>query len=121
MNFLLVGFGGSIGVILRYLVGRWTARASAGFPLGTFIINVTGAFVLGWLTSEIGRLFPMHATLLMLFFGTGVCGAYTTFSTFSYESWRLLRGGRPLTAVAYIVASAVTGLAAAACGVNGLI
>lgn len=120
MNFLLVGLGGSVGAVLRYIVGRQTPQASDGFPLGTFIVNTTGAFILGWLSNRAGQIFPSHMNFWTLFLGVGMCGAYTTFSTFSYESWRLLRAGRNSLAVWYMLTTTVVGLGASALGLIGL-
>jgi CrcB protein len=85
------------------------------FPWGTFAINVSGSFLLGVLTGAAlyHGLGPLPKTAL----GTGFCGAYTTFSTFSYETVRLVEEGSVLAASANMVASVVVGLVAAAAGI----
>jgi CrcB protein len=92
VNVLLVAAGGAIGAAARYLAGLWiVARLGAGFPWGTFFVNVTGSFVIGivLVLVEEGTL-PAGARL---FLAVGILGGYTTFSSFSYETLQLLAGG----------------------------
>jgi fluoride exporter len=86
---LLVGIGGFIGAILRYILGGWIQNSFVNFPVGTLIINVTGSFFLGLIMylSEYQGLFGEETRI---FLTIGVIGAYTTLSTFGYESFRLL-------------------------------
>jgi CrcB protein len=88
--------------------------------VATLLINVTGSFLLGWLTSSAAKLWPHSAAAWVLFLGTGLCGAYTTFSTFSYEVVVLVREGRMSTAGLYIVSTFLLGFPAAAMGLYGL-
>jgi fluoride exporter len=92
---LLVGAGGFLGTVLRYAVGGWAARWKAGwtFPIETLLINVTGCVVIGLLAglSESRGLFT-GSTRAFLFIG--VLGGYTTFSTFGYETFQLVRGAQ---------------------------
>lgn len=121
MGWLLVGIGGSLGAVCRFLVGRWTvARYPSSFPLGTFAVNVTGALLLGLVTRLAGLLLPHTATAASLFLGTGFCGAYTTFSTFSYETVSFIRQHRAPTAALYVAATLIVGFAAAGLGLYGL-
>lgn len=86
---LLIGLGGSIGAVLRFLLGGWIQRFSASFPLGTLFVNFTGSLALGFImysSMNQGGLGSDARTFLAI----GVLGAYTTMSTFSYESLRLL-------------------------------
>jgi CrcB protein len=110
MTALLVALGAAVGAPLRYLVDR--AVGSHNFPWGTFVVNVAGSFVLGLLAGG-----SRHAGApLLALAGTGFCGALTTYSTFGYETVRLLQdGARPL-AVLNAVGSLVAGLAAAVAG-----
>ena len=89
---LLVAAGGAIGAAARYLAGLWiVARFGAGFPWGTFFVNVTGSFVIGIVLVLVERgTLPAEARL---FVAVGICGGYTTFSSFSYETLQLLNGG----------------------------
>jgi fluoride exporter len=113
--FLAVAAGGFVGAPSRYLLDRSiSGRAHSGRPWGTFVINVTGSLLLGFLTglTMTGHLSEIGKALL----GTGFCGAYTTFSTFTFESVRLLEDGRIVDAMANVVISVAVGLAAAAAG-----
>jgi CrcB protein len=113
--FLAVAAGGFVGAPSRYLLDRYiSGRARSGRPWGTLVINVTGSLLLGFLTglTMTGHLSEIGKALL----GTGFCGAYTTFSTFAFESVRLLEDGRIVDAVGNVVISAAVGLAAAAAG-----
>ncbi len=114
--FIAVAVGGLLGAPCRYLLDRGiNGRIETDLPWGTFVINISGAFLLGLLTGlTIARhLSPLGNALL----GTGFCGAYTTFSTFTFESVRLLEDGRFFEAVANVSASVLIGLGAAAAGV----
>ncbi|WP_026960892.1 fluoride efflux transporter CrcB [Alicyclobacillus herbarius] len=122
MAWVWVGVGGILGALCRYQLSRWIGeRIIVSFPLATLIINVSGSFLLGWLTHNLGLLLPESISpAAMLLLGTGLCGAYTTFSTFSYESVILLRERRFEAAAVYILASAFCGIAAAALGLYGI-
>jgi len=92
-NWLAVAFGAAAGGVLRYAVALWFGnRISPGFPWGTLFINITGSAFIGFfstLSGPEGRLLvPPQARLLVM---TGVCGGYTTFSTFSLETLRLMQ------------------------------
>ena len=113
MNWLVVVAGGMIGAPLRYLTDRAVqSRHDSLFPWGTFVVNVTGCLILGTLTGAAAA-----GPDLRLFLGTGLCGALTTYSTFSYETLRLTETGAGLYAAANAVASVAAGLAAAFAGV----
>lgn len=101
-----------MGALARYGLGTWIAgRWPTIFPLGTCIINVTGSFAIGFLltfTTEKYHLGPEWRLLFVV----GFLGAYTTFSTFEYETLKLLEDGRLLTATLYVVSSVLAGLVA---------
>ncbi len=100
---LLVGAGATTGSILRYSIGRLITRiVDTDFPLGTWLINVIGSFLLGLFFREIWV--AEHALNWWLFLGTGFCGGFTTFSTMSIEAVRLLRTNRVL-AIVYLGSS----------------
>ena len=109
LEVLFVAAGGAIGSVTRYLVGGWIAnRFGAAFPYGTFVINVTGSFIIGFFLAfaqERAALSPYWR----LFFAVGFVGGYTTFSTFEYEGIRLLQDGEMLLASVYLIGSVVTG------------
>ncbi|MGD0808773.1 MAG: fluoride efflux transporter CrcB [Acidimicrobiales bacterium] len=113
--FLAVAAGGLVGAPSRYLLDRAiSGRTEPGRPWGTFVINVSGSLLLGLLTglTMTGHLSEIGKALL----GTGFCGAYTTFSTFSFETVRLVEDGRVFDAAGNVVISVALGLAAAAAG-----
>jgi len=113
---LAVAFGGLLGAPSRYLLDRYVSRHyEANLPWGTFIVNVTGSFLLGLLTglATAGNLAPIPLAVL----GTGFCGAYTTFSTFTFETIRMVEDGRYLEALMNLGMSIALGLAAATTGV----
>jgi CrcB protein len=115
MTFVLVLLGGAIGAPARYLTDRYVqAHHDSVLPWGTFTVNVAGSFVLGALLSG-GANAGLPQWLLTLG-GTGFCGALTTFSTFGFETIRLVEDGSWLAAVANVAASVVAGLAACALG-----
>lgn len=100
--------------MLRYLAGK--CIGSSAFPWGTFVVNVTGCFLIGLLSTWIGRHnLPSDLRLLLT---VGICGGFTTFSTFSHESLTLIRGGQTLLGFAYITASIAMGLIAAYVGMK---
>lgn len=106
MDYILVGIGGACGSIVRYELGRIIAEKSkARIPWGTFIINVSGAFLLGFINS-IGA----NANMLHLL-ADGFLGAYTTFSTFMYEGFNLFQEREKLNAFIYILGSLILGIA----------
>lgn len=96
MTTALVALGGAIGAVLRFVAdGEVKRRRAASWPLGTFLINVVGSFVLGAL---LGARLPSWSTALL---ATGICGGFTTFSTASVEAVTLLRGRRTAAALCY--------------------
>jgi CrcB protein len=105
MSLILVGIGGIFGGITRFQFGKLLSQKSnAAFPSGTFIINITGALLLGVLTSiDTGK-------NVYLFLGDGFLGAYTTFSTFMYEGFNLFQGNDKFNAFLYILGSLILGI-----------
>ncbi|WP_393086644.1 fluoride efflux transporter CrcB [Streptomyces sp. LN704] len=117
MNWLLVIVGGMLGAPLRYLTDRAVqTRHDTVFPWGTFTVNVVGCLVLGLLTGAVAA--GAAGQHLQLFLGTGLCGALTTYSTFSYETLRLTETGAGLYAAANVIVSVAAGLGAAFAGVS---
>jgi fluoride exporter len=112
---LLVALGAAVGAPLRYLVDRAIqSRHDSLFPWGTFGVNVVGSFVLGLLVGGVTA--AAVPGRVMDFLGTGLCGALTTYSTFGYETVRLLQDRARFYAVLNAVASVVAALGAAYCG-----
>ncbi|MFJ7049906.1 fluoride efflux transporter CrcB [Streptomyces sp. NPDC101112] len=116
MNWVLVVVGGMVGAPLRYLTDRAVqSRHDTVFPWGTFTVNAAGSLVLGVLTGAVAV--GAASSDLRLFLGTGLCGALTTYSTFSYETLRLAQDGARLHAALYVTGSVAAGLGAAFAGV----
>ena len=104
LNCLLVGLGGFIGAVMRYLIGLLPLKNPDGFPLATFIVNVVGALAIGCIALAVSKYANLDQRLI-LFLKVGICGGFTTFSTFSLEAFGLLEKGRLITGAVYITAS----------------
>lgn len=105
MSFLIVGIGGILGSLARFSLGKFISeRSNSSFPVGTAFINITGAVMLG-IISSIGV-----SKNLYLFLGDGFLGAYTTFSTFMYEGFNLFQENVKLNAFIYILISIILGI-----------
>ena len=119
LDILWVGLGGGVGSLLRWWIGRLVAARYRGvFPLGTFLINVSGAFVIGYLST----LFMVdwnnrYGTILNSGILTGLLGGYTTFSTMQLDAATLVGKSRSGLALLYLLLSTIAGLAAAWLGV----
>ncbi|CAA9487862.1 MAG: Fluoride ion transporter CrcB [uncultured Rubrobacteraceae bacterium] len=115
-NVALVAVGGGLGAAARYLAGLWiAARLGAGFPWGTFFVNVTGSFLIGLVLVLVGRgTLPAEARL---FFAVGILGGYTTFSSFSYETLQLANGGDMVLVLLNTLGQVLAGLLAVYLGV----
>lgn len=114
---LLIGIGGFIGTIARYLSQQLVYRFyPATFPMGTLAVNVIGCLLIGmiYVLSEKGNLLSPE---WRLFLTTGICGGFTTFSTFSYESVQLLNDGEYSSLSMYVVTSVVLGILATIFGI----
>ncbi|MBO8126541.1 MAG: fluoride efflux transporter CrcB [Firmicutes bacterium] len=111
-----VALGGMVGASLRYLVGAWAERTlGTAFPWGTAIVNITGCLFIGFLMTLIMKIAPL-STELCLFLVTGTLGSLTTFSTFSYETLRLIQQGSVLAGFANVAVNLLLGLAAVLVG-----
>ena len=111
MTYVLVAVGGAAGSLVRYSLGKFISeKSNSAFPIGTFIINITGAILLG-IVSAIGV-----SNNIMLLLGDGFLGAYTTFSTFMYEGFNLFREKEKLNAFIYILFSLILGIVGYALG-----
>jgi CrcB protein len=116
VNWLLVGLGAFAGAPARYLTDRAVQRRwGSGFPFGTLAVNLLGSLVLGILIGSADH--GGASSDVVLLAGTGFCGAFTTYSTFSYETLRLAEEGRVVAATTNALGSVLPGLAAAALGV----
>lgn len=112
VNVLIIGIGGFLGAIVRYGVALWIGqRWGRNFPLGTFVINITGSFLIGLLMSLFTERFMVNPQWRLLLV-VGFLGAYTTFSTFEYETGALLKDGEWLYASLNVILSVVVGFIA---------
>lgn len=111
---LLVGLGGALGAMARYGVGRFVAVS--GFPVATFIINVSGSFLMGLLVGMLLKYTPSWSIEARLLLGTGVLGGFTTFSTFSLETIELIERGQWGWAAGYVGMSVFVSVVALALG-----
>jgi CrcB protein len=102
---LAVAAGGALGSVARYLVSVGSGKLfGTGFPWGTLIINVTGSFLIGALAGLIAAKWDLSQTM-RIFLTIGICGGFTTFSTFSLDAYYLIERGQTWASSAYMVAS----------------
>ena len=117
MVVLMVGAGGLLGAVLRYLVATWVqgAAGSGGFPYGTLAVNAAGCLVIGLVAgyAEARQPLSAHAQAFLI---VGVLGGFTTFSAFGIDTVRLVRDGAYLAGAANVVLQVAVGLAAVAAG-----
>jgi CrcB protein len=112
IDYLYIGIGGFFGAIARYVIGGWIMSSGRFiFPMGTFIINVTGSLLLGLLFGVSVKHLALDGSL-RVFVGIGFLGAYTTFSTFSLETMRLIESGSFNLALLNVFASVLVSLLA---------
>lgn len=104
LDCVLVGAGGALGAVSRYLLGLLPLKSESGFPLMTLFINLLGSFCIGFIVTMAGEQTHLRPRTL-LFLKVGFCGGFTTFSTFSQETLGLLQTGKTAVAAAYIAAS----------------
>jgi CrcB protein len=117
-EFLSVWIGAGVGGVSRYYLGRWVAlKLGTAFPYGTFVINVTGCLILGFFGTFAAKRVELIPTELRLLVAVGFVGAYTTFSTFGFETIQLMEDGSWLLAAAYVAGSVFVGLLAVYLGV----
>ncbi len=103
MEIICVGLGGAIGAVLRYAISLLPYKGS--FPMLTLITNVLGAILIGFITGYAAKKnLPQN---LVLFLKTGVCGGFTTFSTFSLEAYSLMHSGSYILSIIYILSSLI--------------
>ncbi len=109
---ILVFLGGGIGSALRYLISKsFTGWINNPFPYSTFLVNIIGCFLIGIFLTLPER-FDWFTLEYRLFLATGICGGFTTFSTFSYENFALIKEGDYMYFVSYTILSFAIGLAA---------
>lgn len=111
MDCIVVGIGGFIGSVCRYLIGLIPVNENWVFPIRTFAINVIGSFVIGVIAAAALKNNSLNPRLV-LFLKVGICGGFTTFSSFALETGDLLSGGNVWIAVLYAALSMAAGVAA---------
>jgi CrcB protein len=117
VTYLLIGIGGFLGCNARYLVGGWIIeRYGTSFPYGTMVINVSGSFIIGFFLALITERFIVHPNW-RLFVVIGFLGGYTTFSSFSFETFALIQERSFFLALANAVGSVVLGQVAVVVGI----
>ena len=113
---LLVGIGGAMGSVVRYLTHWLTSKYfQSSFPLSTFLVNILGSLLIGLFIGYLGKYFPENHPLKFLLI-VGFCGGFTTFSTFSNDGLSLLRGEFYGTFITYTLLSIAIGLTAVVAG-----
>ncbi|MBJ7403239.1 MAG: fluoride efflux transporter CrcB [Bradyrhizobium sp.] len=109
---LAVAAGGALGAVVRYLVAIGSGRIfGTNFPWGTLIINVTGSFLIGAFTALFATRWNLPQAA-RIFLTVGICGGYTTFSTFSLDAWYLIERGQTVASALYMIASVVLSIGA---------
>lgn len=112
INYLIIGIGGFAGAVSRYILAMWIGQKwGRSFPLGTFVINVTGSFFIGLLMSLLTERFMVNPQWRLLL-AVGFLGSYTTFSTLEYETVRLVKDGEWLIALINVILSVIVGFIA---------
>jgi CrcB protein len=111
LKYLIVGVGGFVGAIARYMIGTYIgSRFGIRFPYGTFVINISGCFLVGFVVTLLARSTASQYWRYLI--PIGFIGAYTTFSTFEYETLRAVQDGQITTGLLNVVLSVVVGFAA---------
>jgi CrcB protein len=116
-NLLLVFIGGGFGSVLRFVIGKWLNNSENGIPYGTFVANVLGSLLIGFILGYAAKndALSQNSTLLL---ATGFCGGFTTFSTFAYENHIFLKSGDFTSFAFYTIASFVVGFLAVFAGIS---
>ena len=109
LNAIVVGLGGFVGAICRYLIGLIQVNEVTTFPIKTFLINVIGCIVIGIITVAATKNSYINPQLV-LFLKVGVCGGFTTFSTFALETADMIKAGNPFMAFIYVLGSVLIGV-----------
>lgn len=112
---LIVGAGGFVGAVCRYLIGLIPLREGTVFPFKTFIVNIIGCFIIGIIAALAAKSNTLSPRIV-LFLKVGICGGFTTFSSFALESSDLIKSGNTVVALLYIILSITLGVIAVFAG-----
>lgn len=112
---IVVGIGGFIGAVCRYLIGLIPVREGCIFPIKTFIINIMGSFLIGVIAALTAKYSSLNPKMV-LFIKVGICGGFTTFSSFALETSDLITDGNMNIALAYSILSVIIGVIAVFAG-----
>ncbi len=115
MDCIVVGAGGFIGAVCRYLIGLIPVKEGFVFPIKTFVINIIGSFIIGVIAAAAAKN-PALNPRLVLFLKVGICGGFTTFSSFALETGGLIKDGNGYIGLLYAGLSVVCGLIAVFAG-----
>jgi fluoride exporter len=111
LKYLVIGAGGFLGAVARYLLGNYIgSRYGVRFPYGTFVINMSGSFLVGFILTLLSRTTASQYWRYLI--PIGFIGAYTTFSTFEYETFRAVQEGQSITGLLNVALSVIVGFAA---------
>ena len=110
LNIIAVGAGGFLGSVFRYLISLIPVSEATVFPIKTFIINIIGCILIGAIAVSVSKNVEMSPQML-LFLKVGLCGGFTTFSTFALETANLMKAGHMGAALLYVVLSVLVGVA----------
>ena len=105
---LIVGLGGAIGTIMRYILGLIPLNETNGFPINTFLINILGCIAIGFIVFYATK--SNFDERLLLFLKVGICGGFTTFSTFAIETGDLLKNGNTTIDLTYVILTVLIGV-----------
>lgn len=112
---IVVGIGGFIGAVCRYLIGMIPLKEGCVFPIKTFMINIAGSFLIGMVAALAVKTDCLDSRIV-LFLKVGLCGGFTTFSSFALETTDLMKNGKIHLAVIYTVLSITLGILAVFAG-----
>lgn len=108
---LLIFFGGGLGSVLRYIIGKWLNNTENTIPYGTFLVNILGSLIIGIVLGYTAKVANTSNTYVFLL-ATGFCGGFTTFSAFAYENHLLLKNGDYFSFLLYTFGSIILGIVA---------
>lgn len=112
---IVVGIGGFIGAVCRYFIGLIPLKEGCGFPIKTLIINIAGSFLIGVIAAWAVKTDPPNPRVV-LFLKAGICGGFTTFSSFALETGDLIKSGKTNMAALYAILSITAGVIAVYAG-----